>query len=285
MIFTLERRKKMKNEKTKNNLKDAIGETLYIPLLMRCLETKRDDAIISDPMACELVEKIEYDFSKFSKAIKSLTGVAIRVRHFDDMVKAYIEKTKNPVVVIIGCGLDTRFHRIGNMDKKAKFYELDIPEVIELREMLIPSSLNDIYIPDSMLETQWMDHLKEKHPDTSFAFIVEGVFMYFDEENIKKVFINLANRFPKSEIHFDVVNKWLSRNSHIHDTVKFTNATFKYGIDNDKEIENWASNLKYESTKLYGDFEEWKRVGIQRWMMKLIPRFKYSGRMLKYQIE
>jgi len=271
-------------DKMKVHISDAVADTLFIPLFMKCRETQRKDTIIKDPLACEMISKLDYDFSRYGKSIMSFTGVAIRARHFDNQVREFINREEYPIVVLIGCGLDTRFHRLKDVSKKATFYELDLPEVIALRETLLPPSANDICLPHSMFETEWMDALKQKYPDASFAFIIEGVLMYFDEKDVRKVFLNLAEHFPGSEIHFDVINRWMSRHSHIHDTVKFTNATFKFGCDDDRMFEKWNSRLKHRSTRLYTDVKEWKRAGIQGLLMKIIPSFKYSGRMLCYEI-
>jgi methyltransferase (TIGR00027 family) len=271
-------------EKITSPLRDSVAETLYITLYMKYLETQKSNGILKDPKARELVEKIEYDFSKFKNGSKSAIGVAIRARHFDQKVAQFIKKRKNPIVVLLGCGLDTRYYRV--QDKQsAVFYELDLPEVIHLREGLLPQEPNDILLEASILETDWMDYLKQQHPEGSFIFIIEGVLMYFDVETVKNVFTELAKRFRGSELHFDVVNEWMSRNSHIHDTVKHTNATFKFGTDNDRLFEDWAGNLRYISTLLYGDVKEWRRLFFQGLIMKLIPRFKYAGRMLEYRID
>ena len=58
--------------KIKPEIKDDIAETLFIPLLSRAHESHRKDAILKDPMACELVEKIDYDFAKFGKITMSI---------------------------------------------------------------------------------------------------------------------------------------------------------------------------------------------------------------------
>ncbi|MBX3255406.1 MAG: class I SAM-dependent methyltransferase [Chitinophagaceae bacterium] len=267
-----------------SGIQDAVADTLFIPLFMKCKESHRKDAILQDPLACEMVGKLNYDFSRYSKGIMSYTGVAIRARHFDNKVRRFINKVKQPVVVLIGCGLDSRYYRLKDIQSKAIFYELDIPEVIALREKLLPPAINDVYLPHSMFETGWMDELKEKHPDASFVFVIEGVFMYFDEQQVKSVLQNLAQRFAGCEIHFDVINKWMSRRSHIHDTVKYTNATFQFGCDNDREFEQWHPGLKHFSTALFTNVKEWKRAGIRGLLLKLIPTFKYSGRMLHYRV-
>lgn len=271
-------------DKIESGIRDAVADTLFIPLFMKCKESRRKDAIIQDPLACEMISKLNYDFSRYNKGIMSYTGVAIRARHFDNMIREFIKRAQHPAVVLIGCGLDTRYHRLKDVHSKAIFYELDLPEVIALREKLLPSAINDIYLPHSMFDTEWMDELKAKHPASSFAFVIEGVFMYFTEQQVKNVLTDLAQRFPESELYFDVINKWMSRHSHIHDTVKYTKASFRFGCNNDREFEQWDRRLRYHSTALFTDVKEWKRAGIQGLLLKFIPTFKYSGRMLSYRI-
>ncbi len=271
--------------KLQHNFKNSIAETLFITLYMKYKEYQRKDAIIRDIDAYELTRKIDYDFSKFKNATKSQTGVVLRARYFDNAVKEFIKAKDNPVVVLLGCGLDTRFQRLRDVSEKAVFYELDVPEVIEFREKLIPACGNDIYIPLSVFDFTWINDIKNKHSDGDYIVVAEGVLMYFEENRIKDLFVNMANKLSQCEFFFDVISKWLSRNSHIHDTVKYTNASFVWGIDCDKDMECWAANLEHISTKLYCDFTEWKRLGIQGVLMKLLPVFRNAGRMLHYQIK
>lgn len=261
-----------------------IGETLLITLYMKHRESQKLNPIIVDKTATKLVEKIDYNFSKFNKAISSSVGVAIRANYFDEQAKTFIQITDNPVIVIIGCGLDSRYERLVDTAKNATFYQLDIPEVMRIREELIPAHPNENYIHSSMLETKWMDELKEKHKNNNILFIVEGIFMYFSKENVKSVFQNIASRFTKSEILFDIVNVWMSKNSHIHDSVKLTNAKFIYGTDDDYEMEQWADNLQLITSKLYSDFPEWKRAGLKGLILRLVHKFRKAGRMLHYKI-
>lgn len=273
-------------QENKNDIKieDSIGETLLITLYMKHKESQKENPIIVDNVASNLVDRINYNFSKFDKAINSSVGVAIRAKYFDKLTMKFIKQKKNTVIVIVGCGLDSRYDRIGEVAKDTFFYQLDIPEVMEIREKLIPKRYNEHYIYSSMLNHQWMDELQEKHSNANFLFVIEGVFMYFCKKEVMSVFKNLASRFSNSEILFDIVNIWMSKNSHIHDSVKFTNAKFIYGTNNDKEMEEWANNLQLISSKLFSDFPEWKRTGIKGWILKMIPTFKNAGRMLNYKI-
>lgn len=273
--------------KIKNKITDDIADTLYITLIMKCKETHRKNAFFHDPVACDLVGKIDYDFSKYEKVIRSSVGTAIRARYFDQITKEFIENNTNTVIVHLGCGLDSRFQRIGKpvMDKTV-FYEIDLPEVMELRKELIPESKNNPYIAASMFETRWMDNLKAKHPDSKFLFIVEGVFMYFNNGEVKSVIQNMASRFGNSMLVFDAVSSWMCKNSYRHDAVKLSKATFKFACDDSRLLEQWNSKLKFVSVKYYNNFKAWRKAGFVNWLgMNMIPTFSKASRMLIYRIE
>ena len=154
--------------KKKYEFKSIVAETLLIPLYMRAKESRRKDAILRDQQAEQLVESIDYDYSKFDGASLSAVGCVVRGLYFDNAIRRFIATHRNPVVVNVGCGLDTRYQRIEEHDK-ATFYEMDLPEVIDLRRELLPEPKGDRYIAGSLLETQWMDDLRETHPSTDAA--------------------------------------------------------------------------------------------------------------------
>jgi hypothetical protein len=83
-----------------------------------------------------------------------------------------------------------------------------------------------------------------------------------------------------------MLSKWMSGKSSMHETVKKSNATFKFGIDDVKEIEKWHPHLKYQQSRLYSDFKGWRRMGFMlSVLMSVIPVFKYSTRLMAYKIE
>lgn len=177
----------------KHEFKSSVAETLLIPLYMRAKESRQDNPILYDKAAERLADSLEYDYSQFDGAKLSEVGCVVRGWYFDRAVQRFIEAHPRPVVVNVGCGLDTRFQRIEN--PKAVYYDLDLPEVIALRQELIPEQPGNVYIAASLLETDWMDHLCRKHPDGEFIFIVEGVLMYFYEKQVKSFLHHVASRF------------------------------------------------------------------------------------------
>ncbi|WP_347022245.1 class I SAM-dependent methyltransferase, partial [Bacteroides ovatus] len=169
--------------KQKHKFESIVAETLLIPLYYRAKESRRKNPILNDKVAEGLVDSLEYDYSRFDGAKLSEVGCVVRGWFFDRAVRRFIGKHANAVVVNVGCGLDTRFQRIG--DGKAVFYDMDLPEVIALRRELIPEQPGNPYIAASLLETDWLDDLRRRHSDAHFIFVVEGVLMYFYEKQVK----------------------------------------------------------------------------------------------------
>lgn len=272
-------------DKIKLDIQDSIADTLFITLYARSVETKRRDPLITDIAACKLVDQINYDFSRYENKPKTTVGVAIRASHLDRMVSEFIERNPGPVVVLVGCGLDTRVQRIGDIARNAVFYHLDIGEVIHVRQALLPPAANEHYIASSMLDMKWMDELAAKHPHGNFIFVIEGVLMYFNEADNRFLFTELARRFKGAEIHFDMLNKWMSTKSSMHDTVSKTNATFKSGIDDEKKIEKWHPDLRHVRTYLFNEFRGYRRMGLLlTTLMSIIPVFRTSSRLMTYKI-
>lgn len=267
--------------KIQPTIADSVGDTLFIPLYMRYLESKRPDGIIHDAIACDLVERLDYDFSKYDKATKSQLGTALRIQRFDRAASEFVEKHENPVVVNIGAGLDARYQRVGT--DKGVFYDLDLPEVIALRRQLVSESSNNIYLEGSAFDFTWIDTLLERHPQSNFIFIAEGVFMFFEEEKIKSLFLALAERIEQGELHFDACAPWVVKKSHKHDAIKNSKATFRWGVEKDGEMETWSPRLKHRGTTWYVDQAKW-RWGIEGVIGRIFPKYKNAFRMLHYTI-
>lgn len=68
-----------------------VQETLLIPLLGRAVQTRKKTGLIDDPTAVEIIQQLDYDFSKWEKS-SSLIGASIRTRMFDEDVTEFMEK-------------------------------------------------------------------------------------------------------------------------------------------------------------------------------------------------
>lgn len=265
--------------------KSTVAETLLIPLYMRAKESRRGtEAILCDRAAERLVASIDYDFSRLDGASMSAIGCVVRSHYFDQAVWRFIMARKHPVVVNVGCGLDTRYQRLAQPDR-AIFYEMDLPEVIDLRRELLPEPDGDRYIAGSLLETGWMDDLRSKHPESNFIFVIEGVLMYFREEQVKELFRNLANRFGGGEVWFDVCGPMLARSKRIKpDSLRGHAARIRSGMYDGYQVEDWEPRLSLIEQGIYQKYFP-KRWGAGGRLLGLFPGLsrKFSS-MLGYRI-
>jgi len=224
----------------------AVQETLLIPLYSRSLEAKNEHPRFDAQYDVELVNRINYDFSKFNSGKWSIEGCIVRTIILDREVNKYLKDHPDCVVLNFGCGLCTRTKRVDI--KNSTWYNIDLPDAIELRNKLIDKQDHCYNISKSMLDETWADDVKV-NPGQDVLVIVEGVFMYLVEDEIR-TFINILKKnYKKVFALFEINHTMFINNGKYHDTVKNTDASFKWGIKHGKEFEKITSGIKY--------FEEW----------------------------
>ena len=125
----------------------GVTETLLVTLYLRALESQRPDALIKDEKAVALVAQltsdasIRYDFNRIELLHLSEVNklvIILRNRELDRYACDFLGRHPEAVVVHIGCGLDARFERVDN--GQVIWYDLDLPEVVELRRKLLASA-------------------------------------------------------------------------------------------------------------------------------------------------
>ena len=126
-----------------------------------------------DTKAEELIDRIDYDFSNAKKDTAMSGGIVVRSVVFDELVSDFIRKNPDCTVVNIACGLDTRFYRMDN--GKITWYNLDLPETIEVRDSIYQESGRVSTIACSVLDPAWADQVKVRG---KMLFIIEGLTMY-----------------------------------------------------------------------------------------------------------
>ena len=77
---------------------------------------------------------------------------------------------------------------------------------MNIKSQLFTSSERYLQVSSSVFDDGWMKLIKTKQ----VIFVAEGVFMYSSEKDIKSLLLTLKEKFPGSEIVFEVFNsKWL----------------------------------------------------------------------------
>ena len=182
----------------------GVPETMLWPLWNRAIETRRSDRVLADPMALDLVERIDYDFPGHFR--KPTVFHPVRARVCDDLIRDYLSRADEPVVVSLGEGLDSQLWRID--DDRLHWVSVDVPEAIRVREQLLPSHPRASSVTCSALDPSWMDAL----PANAQPFITAaGLLMYFTGQEVRSLLTRISERFRGAEIYFDTIPPFFSR--------------------------------------------------------------------------
>ena len=250
-----------------------VSETLLITVYLRNLETKREDSIIKDNKSVEIVDRINYNFSKFDSQLNQAI-IAIRTEIIDEVVKNFISQNPDGTIISLGTGLSTRFFRVDN--GSIKWFGIDLPRVKPVWDALIGESDRFQYLAYSILNFDWIEKIKETTSD-NILFIAEGLLMYLSEIEVKQLIITLKNNFAGSEIIFDSVGNFLAKNSQLNPGVSKTNASFNWGIENLEEIENWDEGIELVDRWYYSERSK-NRLGLLG-LLRYIPILRSQAKI------
>lgn len=213
----------------------GVNETMLTPVFARAVESKKKNPEFYDRMAVKIVDTLDYDFQKCNQKI-NIWGVCARTIILDHLTSQYIKENPNCTVVNLGCGLDDRFSRVDN--GKIEWYNVEFPTVMEIRNQVIDSHERIHNIASSVLDFQWIEQIDNKE---NVLVIAEGLLMYLTEQEIKKLFHNIAEEFKNVTALCELMSKWMVDKQTIHPTIQKTGAIFRYGI---KNTEDFTDNCK-----------------------------------------
>ena len=129
----------------------GVPETMMQTLFARAAHSQKKEHKFYDAKAIEIVKQLDYDFSKAEKDAAMSSGVIARTILLDQMVGAFLEEHPDATVVNIACGLDTRVYRLDN--GQVRWYNLDLPEVIDIRQVqIVPANLSIIQPVDPCIQ-------------------------------------------------------------------------------------------------------------------------------------
>ena len=265
--------------------KNTVQETLIIPLYARKVCSELYPNLYRDETAFRLFDEIDYDFSEAEKKSRSLMQhfgsleVAMRQNDLAFEVRDYLKSQPNAAVVNLGCGLDSTGRSCDN--GSCKIYNLDYPDVIAVRNELLPAGEREKNIPCNLNDTEWFSQIDASGGAVFFA---SGVFYYFLTEQVKALVQKMADAFPSGVLVFDAANRtavkmiaktWL-KSAKIQDVGAYFAVS-----DAPKEIGAWDNRLRVTSRGYmlgYNDLRDPSVSGFFRFLAKV------GDGMMKMQI-
>ena len=265
--------------------KNTVQETLIIPLYARKRCSELYPSLYRDETALRLIDEIDYDFSALEKKSQSLTRrfgfleVAMRQNDLAFEVRDYLKAHPGAAVVNLGCGLDSTGRVCDN--GQCKIYNLDFPDVIQIRDHLLPAGEREENIPCDLNDPSWFGQIDASGGAVFFA---SGVFYYFLNEQVRALVQGMAGAFPGGRLVFDAANEkslklllktWL-KDAKIQDVGAYFAVS-----DAVQELSPWSNRLRVSSRGYmlgYHDLKDPSFSGFFRFLAKV------GDGMMKMQI-
>ena len=265
--------------------KNSVQETLIIPLYARKVCSELYPSLYCDETANRLIDQIDYDFSdatKNSHALMQRFGsleVAMRQNDIAFEIRDYLNSHPKAAVVNLGCGLDATGRACDN--SICKIYNLDFPDVIAVRNELLPVGDREKNIPCNLNERSWFDEIDASDGAIFFA---SGVFYYFLSEQVRDLVRAMTDVFPDCVLVFDAANrlavKMIAKTWLKSAKIKDVSAYFAVS-DAKRELSLWDSRLHVTSRGYMMGYNDLKDPSVSSFFRFLA---KVGDSLLKMQI-
>ena len=265
--------------------KNTVQETLIIPLYARKVCSELYPSLYCDETANRLIDQIDYDFSdatKNSHALMQRFGsleVAMRQNDIAFEIRDYLNSHPKAAVVNLGCGLDATGRACDN--SICKIYNLDFPDVIAVRNELLPVGDREKNIPCNINERSWFDEIDASDGAIFFA---SGVFYYFLSEQVRDLVRAMTDVFPDCVLVFDAANrlavKMIAKTWLKSAKIKDVSAYFAVS-DAKRELSLWDSRLHVTSRGYMMGYNDLKDPSVSSFFRFLA---KVGDSLLKMQI-
>lgn len=267
-------------EKTKITLIPE-QETLLITLYTKA---QPGNPLFFDPKAQDILNQVDYDFTKLKVPYKTVILVCQRAKKLDAVTRDFLAGHPKGVVLHLGCGLDGRFWRVD--DGKVEWYDLDMPPVIELRQRFYPSSDRYHLIASSVTDLEWVKEVMAA--DRPVLVVAEGLLMYLSEADVRRLLLRLQEAFPGCRLVADVFSRMTARSATQHPSLKQTGASIGWGIDDPHEIEAWSPGIHLIEEWYFTQDPDLKRLSLgYQLAYKLAGAFRMvqrAHRIVYYQL-
>jgi len=235
------------------------AETMLQSFYARAMYSKNPKNKFKDSKAEEIVEKLDYDFNKAASDSAMSGGVVARTVVFDELVKKFIDENPMCTVVNIACGLDTRFYRMDN--GKITWYNLDLPETIELRDSVYNESGRVSTIGCSAFDPSWAQEVKIR---SKMLFIIEGLTMYLTADQVKTMLGIIRDNFDNAYVMMECLCPKFVGKEKVEKSIQSTGAVFTWGANSFDDLGDIASG-----------FKKVKDDNILRGMTTLSPAYRF----------
>ena len=265
-----------------------IEQTAFLTEYARALDSRWARPILGDTLAPDVVGNIDYDFAGLGVQASVVCQTALRAKMLDDRVRAFVAAHPDAVVVDLGAGLDSGYHRVAP-PPSVHWYSVDLPGITALRDQVLPAAPQSHSVPASLTDERWPDTIPGDRPT---MLVADGLFAFLTEAQIIAIFLTITDHFGTGELAFNDYGRigWASRLAvklYPQKMFKDVGSQFRYpGFKDAHHPQSWNPRMRLVEEASLTDapevdlFPGWIRVATKLSGMSKTARRK--ARILRY---
>ena len=202
-----------------------VNKTLYIPLYGKAYVSKKG-CILHDPTAEVIWNAEGFPLKGKAKSKWLAYYMGMRSAVFDKWLHAMMQDDNSAVVLHLGCGMDSRIHRVGTNGHF--WYDVDFPEVITERKRYFTESDSYHMVGADVRCKEWLSAIPVRN---SAIVVMEGISMYLSPEELHGLFRDLQEYFDHVTVLMDSYTVFAAKASKYKNPINEVGVTLVYGTD------------------------------------------------------
>ncbi len=251
-------------------------------LYLKALDADFARPVLGDRHAKAAIDRIDFDWSELEVTGFWAPLFTVRTAQFDIWARQFLAANPRCTVVHLGCGLDARVFRL-DPGADVEWFDVDYPQVIEMREKVYPSRKHYHLIPTSATDDRWLEQIPADRP---VLFIAEGISMYLTETEGIALLRRVVDRFPRGEIQIDFFN-WLAIKSQKSQAlVRTSGSTLYWAVNSPRDVLDHVPGLRLLASATFFDASTFRRTkgafrAIKK-MVRVVPPLRKSLQYHRY---
>ena len=207
-------------------------QTMLATLYAKALDADLPNSVLRDTWAKDVVDRIDYDWSRTSMTPRNSPSVSMRSAHFDTWTRQFLAVHPRATVLHLGCGLDSRYFRV-DPGPDVEWFDVDYPDVAALRTQLYPPREHYRVLATSVTDAAYLTEIPDDRPT---LILGEGLTMYLTREEGTALLRRVVSRFPSGELQFDAFNTLGIKSQCANAVVRRSGSRLHWGINEPIDI-------------------------------------------------
>ncbi len=254
------------------------SNTAYYCCGVRMLDAAHAHSLCHDIFAKRFMDERGMQiFEPFRSETLPNISNTVRCYIIDEAIRSQLIAQPDSLIITVGTGFDSRPYRLAG----GNWVELDEPQIINVKNEKLPiaectNKLTRIAI-DFTKETL-VEKLAAYGQHQAIVIVIEGVFMYLEDNAIETTIKQLQTLFPKHILLCDLMTKKMFDQfaRSVHDKLVEAGARFTARPDKPTEIFKQNDYVEHSCTPMFKRASElgvlWDRAKIPAPIAKLLSR-------------